>query len=157
MSDLILLHGVEVEALIGVYDFERVGPQPLVELGRAPAHLEAAGQLAVLAQTPVDAGEHRGDDLVEPALDLGRRAQRALVRHLNLGDRALRALRGGEQVRGGLVAAAGLVEEAGQGAKATSEDYARAQREELLTQLGVNSLDELPPISPLLPDGEEEQ
>lgn len=37
-----------------------------------------------------------------------------------------------------LRAAAGLVEEAGQGAKATSEDYARAQREELLTQLGVD-------------------
>ncbi|MBU0789479.1 MAG: dihydroneopterin aldolase [Polycyclovorans sp.] len=30
MSDLILLHGMEVEALIGVYDWERHAPRPLV-------------------------------------------------------------------------------------------------------------------------------
>jgi 7,8-dihydroneopterin aldolase/epimerase/oxygenase len=29
MSDLILLHGMSVEALIGVYDWERTAPRPL--------------------------------------------------------------------------------------------------------------------------------
>lgn len=30
MSDLILLHGLQVDALIGVYDWERTAPRPLV-------------------------------------------------------------------------------------------------------------------------------
>ena len=48
----------------------------------------------------------------------------------------------------------GLIREAFADAETGAIHYETSEL--LLTQLGLNSLDELPPISPLLPDGEEE-
>ena len=48
----------------------------------------------------------------------------------------------------------GLIREAFQDSETGAIHYETT--EALLGHLGLNSLDELPPISPLLPDGEEE-
>nr|WP_306232386.1 SMC-Scp complex subunit ScpB [Agrococcus sp. REN33] len=145
-----------IEALRRDYDGEPVGDRPagpergfeLREVGggwriyvRAAYDDDAAD--FVLTQTPSKLSQAALETLAVIAYKQPiTRGAVAAIRAVNV-DSVVRTLLG-----------RGLIREAFADSETGAIHYETTEL--LLTQLGLNSLDELPPISPLLPDGEEE-
>lgn len=145
-----------IEALRADYDGRPVGDRPagpergfeLREVGggwrvyvRATYDVDAAD--FVLTQQPTRLSQAALETLAVIAYKQPiTRGAVAAIRAVNV-DSVVRTLLG-----------RGLIREAFADAETGAIHYETSEL--LLTQLGLNSLDELPPISPLLPDGEEE-
>lgn len=145
-----------IEALRDDYDGKPVGERPagpergfeLREVGggwriyvREAYDVDAAD--FVLTQTPTKLSQAALETLAVIAYKQPiTRGAVAAIRAVNV-DSVVRTLLG-----------RGLIREAFADSETGAINYETTEL--LLTQLGLNSLDELPPISPLLPDGEEE-
>ncbi|WP_072313233.1 SMC-Scp complex subunit ScpB [Agrococcus sp. Marseille-P2731] len=140
-----------IEALRDDYDGRGEGPErgfELREVGggwriyvRAAYDVDAAD--FVLTQTPTKLSQAALETLAVIAYKQPiTRGAVAAIRAVNV-DSVVRTLLG-----------RGLIREAFADAETGAINYETTEL--LLTQLGLNSLDELPPISPLLPDGEED-
>ena len=140
-----------IEALRADYDGRGEGPErgfELREVGggwriyvRAAYDVDAAD--FVLTQQPTRLSQAALETLAVIAYKQPiTRGAVAAIRAVNV-DSVVRTLLG-----------RGLIREAFADAETGAIHYETSEL--LLTQLGLNSLDELPPISPLLPDGEEE-
>ncbi|MGM1030117.1 MAG: SMC-Scp complex subunit ScpB [Actinomycetota bacterium] len=140
-----------IEALRADYDGRAGGPErgfELREVGggwrvyvRAAYDVDAAD--FVLTQQPTRLSQAALETLAVIAYKQPiTRGAVAAIRAVNV-DSVVRTLLG-----------RGLIREAFADAETGAIHYETSEL--LLTQLGLNSLDELPPISPLLPDGEEE-
>ncbi|MBI5160200.1 MAG: SMC-Scp complex subunit ScpB [Micrococcales bacterium] len=137
-----------IERLVADYDGESGGPRRGFELREVgggwriyvrPEH-DAAVAAFVLTQNPTKLSQAALETLAVIAYKQPiSRGAIAAIRAVNV-DSVVRTLLG-----------RGLIAEAYTDTETGAIHYATT--DQLLVQLGINSLDELPPISPLLPDG----